>query len=244
MSSRTGRGAAYLGEGRDHHGRRRLRRGREGGLLRVRTGPPGRRLHDRARRLRAAAAGRAVGQGDAGQLRADGRAGHGVRRRLGPRGQGSWERRCRNEVHRRVQRSGAGQAAAGRHPRDRHPAVGADGGLRRPDPFDHPARDRPADPRTDRDDPRPRLSGVRDPAGADRQGAGDRLPAGRDLLLVRRHAAGAGQRPGPVPDQEPGRRRPGGLLAARRAEAGPGESRTGRWCSSASASRPPRRPTR
>ena len=52
----------------------------------------------------------------------------------------------RDEVPRRVQRSGAGQAAARRHPRHRHPALGADGGLRRPDALDHPARHRPADP--------------------------------------------------------------------------------------------------
>ena len=57
-------------------------------------------------------------------------------------------------------------------------------------------------PDTDRDDPRAGLPGLRHPAGADRQGPGDRLPTGRDLLLVRRHAPGAGQRPRSVPDQE------------------------------------------
>ena len=41
------------------------------------------------------------------------------------------------------------------------------------------------------DDPRPRLPGLRDAAGDHRQGARDRRAARRDLLLVRRHAAGA-----------------------------------------------------
>ncbi len=145
---------------------------------------------------------------------------------VGPSRRASRSRRSRRrhrEVHRRVQRPRAGQAPARRHPRHRHPAVGADGGVRRPDPLDHPARHRPADPGSGRDDPRAGLPGLRDPAGADRQGAGDRLPAGRDLLLVRRHAAGAGQRPRPVPDQEPGRRHPGRLLADGRAQDRPGE---------------------
>ena len=48
---------------------------------------------------------------------------------------------------------------------------------------------------------------------------------GRDLLLVRRHAARARQRPRPVPDEERGRRRPGRVLAARRAQARPREPR-------------------
>ena len=134
-------------------------------------------------------------------------------------------------------------AAARRHPRHGDPALGPDGGLRRPDALDHPARHRPVDPRTDRDDPRAGLPGLRDPAGADRQGAGDRLPPGRDLLLVRRHAPGAGQRPRPVPDQEPGRRRAGRLLPAGRAEDRSGEPGPARSSSSASASRPRRRRT-
>ena len=72
--------------------------------------------------------------------------------------------------------------------------LGDHGGLRRPDALDHPARHRPAAARRDRDDPRPGLPGLRDAAGDHRQGAGDRLAARRDLLLVRRHAARAGQR--------------------------------------------------
>ena len=44
-----------------------------------------------------------------------------------------------------------------------------------------------------------------------------------DLLLVRRHAAGAGQQQGPVPGQERRRRRAGRLLPAGRADAGPGQ---------------------
>ena len=223
MSSRAGCGAAYLGEGRNHHGRRRFRR-----VSRRRSAASSYRTF-RSATTRSCTSVSPCSGSTSGRPR---------RRWPTSSGWASWTwssatrgperprklgKRCRSEVHRRVQRSGAGQAAAGRHPRDRDPALGADGGLRRADAFDHPARDRPADPRADRDDPRPRLPGVRDAAGADRQGAGDRLPAGRDLLLLRGHAAGAGQRPGPVPDQEPGRRRPGRLLAARRLEAGPGE---------------------
>ncbi len=148
------------------------------------------------------------------------------------------------EVHRRVPRPGAGPAAAGRHPRHRDPAVGPDGGVRRPDALDHPARHRPADPRADRDDPRARLPGLRDPAGADRQGAGDRLPARRDLLLLRRHAAGAGQRPRPVPGQERRAATYASSTPRWTRSSWPGRTRTARWCSSASASRPPRRRTR
>ena len=44
--------------------------------------------------------------------------------------------------------------------------------------------------------------------------------------------------------QGAGRRRAHGLLAARRGEARAQATRSGRWCSSPSASRPPRRPTR
>ena len=52
--------------------------------------------------------------------------------------------------------------------------------------------------RRGRDDPRPGLPGVRDAARADRQGARARGAAGRDLHVVRRHAARAGQRVRPA----------------------------------------------
>ena len=104
-------------------------------------------------------------------------------------------------------------------------AMGDHGGVRRPDALHHPARDRPVAAGRHRDDPRPRLPGLRHPTGDHRQGAGDRGPPGRHLLLVRRHAPGPGQQQRPVPDQERGRRRPGGLLAAGRLETGPGEPR-------------------
>ena len=47
--------------------------------------------------------------------------------------------------------------------------------------------------------PRPGLSRLRDAAGDDRQGARHRRHAGRHVLLVRRHAARAGQPAGPAP---------------------------------------------
>ncbi len=49
------------------------------------------------------------------------------------------------------------------------------------------------------------------------------VAARRHLLLVRRHAARAGQRQGPVPGQERRRRRPRRVLPARRAEHRPAE---------------------
>ena len=104
-----------------------------------------------------------------------------------------------------------------------HPALGDHGGLRRADPLDHPARHRPVAARRDRDDPRPRLSGVCDAVGDHRPCAGHRRAARRDLLLLRRHAAGARQQSGPVPDQGRRRRRPRRVLAAGRVEDRQGE---------------------
>ena len=65
----------------------------------------------------------------------------------------------------------------------------------------------------------PGCPGLRHAAGADRQGARARRAARRDLHLVRRHAAGARQRVRPAAGPRAGRRRAGGLLAARRARA-------------------------
>jgi hydrogenase assembly chaperone HypC/HupF len=76
--------------------------------------------------------------------------------------------------------------------RHRDAAVEDHGGLRRADALHHQERDRPDAAGRDRDDSRARLPGVRDPAGIDRQGAGDCRAAGGDFLLVWRHAAGSG----------------------------------------------------
>ena len=86
----------------------------------------------------------------------------------------SWPSGCSTEIHATTTRPWAMMEVCGG-----------------PDPLDHPARHRPAAARRDRDDPRARLPGLRDAAGDHRQGAGDRRPARRDLLLLRRHAAGA-----------------------------------------------------
>ena len=67
--------------------------------------------------------------------------------------------------------------------------------------------------------------------------------AGRDLLLVRRHAARARQRRRPACGQGARRRRAHRLFAARRPAHRPRPTRTRRWCSSPSASRRRRRPT-
>ncbi len=216
-------------------------------------GRGGRRVRHRPRRVRAAAAGRGVGDGDAGQLRTAGHAPGGVRRRVragGPAGRRAARRTARgrggdamkyiDEFRTPTWRSGCWtQIHAGDDP-----ALGAHGGLRRADAHHHPARHRPAAAARDRADPRPGLPGLRDAAGDHRQGPGDRLAAGRDLLLLRRHAARAGQRARPVPGQERGRRRARRLLAARRAQAGAAEPRPAGGVLRRSASRRPRRPTR
>ena len=77
------------------------------------------------------------------------------------------------------------------HRRHRHPPLGADGGVRRPDALDRPLRHRSHAPADDRAGARPGLPGVRHPARDDRSRARDRAPAGRHLHLLRRHAARA-----------------------------------------------------
>ena len=80
------RGHGDLREGR-HPGRAgRLRRRDQGGVPGLRARHPGRRLHDRPRRLRPAAARRAVGPGDARAVPPDGRARRRVRRPVGTGG--------------------------------------------------------------------------------------------------------------------------------------------------------------
>ena len=106
-----------------------------------------------------------------------------------------------------------------------HPAVVADGGLRRADACDRQVRHRRTAARGGEADPRTGLPGVCHAARTDRQGARDRRAAGGDLLFVRRHAAGAGQRDRPVHGQVARRRRADRLFAARCGEAGGEESR-------------------
>ena len=171
---------------------------------------------------------------DPGELRAAGHARRGVRRRV--RAAPPSRPACREPDRREATamkyldefsdpRPGRARCST-RSTRPTTRPLGDHGGLRRPDPLDHPARHRPAAARRDRADPRPRLPGLRDAAGDHRQGAGDRRAPGRDLLLVRRHAARARQRQGPVPGQE-------------RAAATSGSS-TRRWTRSRSPRREPR----
>ena len=120
---------------------------------------------------------------------------------------------------RRVPRSRRGRGGGAPDPRDRHPAVDAHGGLRRPDPLDPEVRDGRAAAREGAPRPRARLPRVRDPARADRPGDRDRLPPRRDVLLVRRHAARAGLAGRPPEGEGAGRRRADRVLAARRAAA-------------------------
>ena len=84
----------------------------------------------------------------------------------------------------------AAQVRAGAAPHH-HAAVDADGGLRRADARHRQVRRRRTAAAGGDAGARPGLPGVRDPAGADRQGDRDRLAAGRHLLLLRRHAARA-----------------------------------------------------
>ncbi len=99
-------------------------------------------------------------------------------------------------------------------------------------------------PPRDHPDPRPGLPGVRHADRDHRQGRGHRRPAGGDLLLVRRHAPRARLAEGPAHGEVGRGRRADRLLADGRRGPGPQASRTGRSCSSPSASRPPPRPTR
>ena len=62
-------------------------------------------------------------------------------------------------------------------------------------------RHRPAVARGDRAHPRSRVPGLRHPGGDDRQGPRHRRPARGHLLLVRGHAAGAGEPRGPLRGQ-------------------------------------------
>ena len=68
-------------------------------------------------------------------------------------------------------------------------------------------------PRGDHLDPRSRLPGLRHADGDDRSGLGHRRAAGRDLLLLRRHAARAGLGEGPLHGEVGRGRRADRLLA-------------------------------
>ena len=70
----------------------------------------------------------------------------------------------------------------------------------------------------------------------------DRRRARGDPLLLRRHAAGAGRERQPARGEGARRRCAHRLFAARRRGARASQSPSARWCSSPSASRPPRRP--
>lgn len=144
-----------------------------------------------------------------------------------PSARGGFDRQSKwagDEVFERVSRRSGRPAAGGGDRADHHAAVGDYGGLRRADPLDYPQWHRPDSAGECGADPRSGVPGVRDSVGDDRPGAGDCGAAGRDLLLVRRHAAGAGQRAGPVPGKERGGRRPGGVFAAGRGASGAPES--------------------
>ncbi len=100
-------------------------------------------------------------------------------------------------------------------------AVEHHGSLRRTDPFDHPLRARRDAAAGDHVDPRPGLPGVRHADRDHRPGRGNRRPAGGRLLLLRRHAPRARLRQGPARCQVGRGRRPSGVLADGRRDAGP-----------------------
>ena len=115
------------------------------------------------------------------------------------------------------------------------------GDLRRPDPFDRAPRHRSAAPERRHPAARARLPGLRHARRDGGRRNRDRQPAGRDFLLIRRHAAGAGRNGSLLP-----RRRAAPIYAwsIRRSMPWPlhAASRTARSCSSPSASKPLRRP--
>ena len=127
--------------------------------------------------------------------------------------------RCSREVRRRVPRRGAGPGAGRRDPRGgrARPPLQGDGGLRRAHPLDLQVRDRRPAAGQRRARARAGLPGLRDPDGPRRRRHRDRPRAGRDLHLLRRHAARPGRARHAARGQGRGRRRADGLLAARRA---------------------------
>ena len=151
--------------------------------------------------------------------------------------------RCSREVRRRVPRRRARPGAGRRDPGDgrARPPLQGDGGVRRAHPLDLQVRDRRPAAGERRARPRARLPGLRDPDGPRRRRHRDRPRAGRDLHLLRRHAA----RPGLATARCSRPRRPAptcGWSTRRSTRCGsPSRTRTARSCSSRSASRPPRR---
>ncbi len=106
------------------------------------------------------------------------------------------------------------------------PPLQAHGGLRRPHALDLQVRDRRPAAGERRARPRAGLPGVRHPDGPRRRRHRDRPRAGRDLHLLRRHAAHPGLRRLAARRQGRGRRHPDGLLAARRAADRQGQPRS------------------
>ena len=156
---------------------------------------------------------------------------------------GSRSGRSRLEVRRRVQGRRARPASRSRDrgARARRRERADHGGLRRAHARDRQARPRGSASGRGRVPARPGLPGLRDPDGAGRRRDLARRAPERHLHDVRRHAA----RPRRPRDAARGegsrRRRPHGLLAARRAGDRAGRARAARSSSSRSASRPLRR---
>ncbi len=101
-----------------------------------------------------------------------------------------------------------------------------DGGVRRPHAFDLQVRDRRPAALERRARSRTRLPGVRDSDGPGRRRHRGGQPRGRDLHLLRGHAAGPGLGVHAAGCQGPGRRHADGLLTARRAANRPREPRS------------------
>ena len=189
-----------------------------------------RRVRARPRRVRAEPCERDRGGGDAAHPRGDGPRLHRRGRSRSASGR-RWRRSSSapttatatggrpHEVRRRVSRRRPRERARRAHRRrGRRQALEDHGGVRRAHPHDLQVRHRGPAAEQRRARARSGLPGLRDPDGEARRRHRGRQTARRDLHVLRRPDARAGERRQPARCQGRRRRRAHGVLAARRAE--------------------------